>query len=127
MKAIEAAPLSSAAVDSASAPINLYHLGMLFVIRCRYWTCRAGNDAAELELSPDRIEAKAIASFGTKDLLDPEKTRKLFSQLEKKARHVLEKHSRPFAAANAHFVPWQHAQTVTALQTPSSRRPGISA
>lgn len=87
-------------------PINLYQLGMLFVVRCRYWSCRAGNEADELALTPERIEAKALASFGSKDLLDPDKTRKVFQQIEKKARHALEKHSRPFAAASAHFVPW---------------------
>ena len=98
--------------DANGEPINLYKLGMLFVVKCRYWSCRAGNDADDLDLSQDRIDAKAIASFGTKDLLDPEKTRKRFQQIEKKARHALEKHSRPFAAANAHFVPWNHVQTV---------------
>ena len=92
--------------------INLYKLGMLFVVKCRYWSCRAGNDPDELELSQDRITAKALASFGTKDLLDPEKTRKRFQALEKKARHTLEKHSRPFAAANSHFVPWTKIETV---------------
>jgi len=93
-------------------PINLYKLGMLFVIKCRYWSCRAGNDPDELDLTPDRIDAKALASFGTKDLLAPDQTHKRFQQIEKKARHVLEKHSRPFAAANAHFVPWPHVQRV---------------
>ncbi len=93
-------------------PINLYKLGMLFVVKCRYWTCRAGNDAQELDLTADRIEAKALASFGSKDLLDPDKTRKVFQHLEKRARHTLEKHSRLFAAANAHFVPWNSIETV---------------
>ncbi|MBN2446224.1 MAG: hypothetical protein JXO22_05845, partial [Phycisphaerae bacterium] len=81
-------------------------------IKCRYWTARAGNDADDLDLSQDRIDAKAIASFGTKDLLDPERTRQVFQKIEKRARHALEKHSRPFAAAGAHFVPWNHVQTV---------------
>jgi hypothetical protein len=63
-------------------------------------------------LTPDRIDAKALASFGTKDLLDPEKTRKRFQAIEKKARHALEKCSRPFAAANAHFVPWNLVEQV---------------
>ncbi len=90
---------------STTDSINLYKLGMLFVIKCRYWPCRAGNDPDELDLSQDRIDAKAIASFGTKDLLDPVETRKVFQQIEKKARHALEKHSRPFTAANAHSVP----------------------
>jgi hypothetical protein len=98
--------------NTNTEPINLYKLGMLFVVKCRYWSCRAGNDAEELDLTPDRIDAKAIASFGTKDLLDPARSRKLFQQIEKKARHALERHSRPFTAANAHFVPWNHVQTV---------------
>jgi hypothetical protein len=95
-------------------PINLYQLGMLFVVKCRYWSCRAGNEPDELELTPDRIDARAIASFGSKELLDPAKTRKVFQQIEKKARHALEKHSRPFAAANAHFVPWNQVESVIA-------------
>ena len=98
--------------NTGAEPINLYRLGMLFVAKCRYWSCRAGNDPDELDLTQDRIDAKALASFGTKDLLDPAKTRKVFQQLEKKARHVLDKHSRPFTAANAHFVPWNHVQAV---------------
>ena len=85
---------------------------MLFVVKCHYWSCRASNDPDELDLTPDRIDARAIASFGTKDLLDPTKTRKRFQAIEKKARHILEKHSRPFAAANAHFVPWNQVQAV---------------
>lgn len=93
-------------------PLNLYKLGMLFVVKCRFWSCRAGNDPDELDLTPDRIDARAIASFGTKDLLDPDQTRKRFQQLEKKARHALEKCSRPFAAANAHFVPWNQVESV---------------
>ena len=93
-------------------PLNLYKLGMLFVVKCSYWSCRASNDPDELNLTTDRITAKAIASFGTKDLLDPAKTRKIFQQIEKKARHALEKHSRPFTAAGAHFVPWNHVQNV---------------
>ena len=36
----------------------------------------------------------------------------MFQQIEKKARHVLDKHSRPFTAANAHFAPWNHVQTI---------------
>ena len=103
---------SESAANTDCQSINLYELGMLFVVRCRYWTCRSGNDADDLELSADRIDAKAIASFGSKDLLDPTKTRKRFAYFEKKARHVLEKTSRPFAAANAHFVPWNCVQTV---------------
>ena len=112
MTTLTAPKIHSHASDDNAEPINLYKLGMLFIIRCHYWSCRAGNEAEELDLTPDRINAKAIASFGTKDLLDPAQTRKLFQQIEKKARHILEKHSRPFAAANAHFVPWPHVQAI---------------
>jgi hypothetical protein len=112
MTILDTPKLETAHVTPDAEPINLYKLGMLFVIRCRHWSCRAGNNPNDLELTQDRIDAKAIASFGTKDLLDPDKTRKQFQQIEKKARHALEKHSRPFAAANAHFVPWNHVQTV---------------
>ncbi len=112
MTTMNAPPMQPSAAPTDSEPINLYRLGMLFVVRCRYWTCRSGNDADDLELSADRIDAKAIASFGSKDLLDPAKTRKRFAYFEKKARHVLEKHSRPFIAANARFVPWNCVQEV---------------
>ena len=95
------APQADSATDTGDPPLNLYKLGMLFVIKCSYWSCRAGNDPDELDLTPDRIDARAIASFGTKDLLDPEKTRKRFQAIEKKARHALERHSRPFTAAGA--------------------------
>lgn len=102
------APTPTSAFESNEKPINLFQLGVLFVVRTRYWTCKAGNEANELNLSPSAISAKAIASFGTKDLIDPEKGRKVFQQIEKKARHELSRYSRPFAAANAHFVPWEH-------------------
>lgn len=104
-------------LDSAETPINLFQLGALFVIRASYWSCRAGNEADEFRLSPGEIESRAIASFGSKDLLDPEKGRKVFQQIEKRARHQLEKFSRPFPAAAAHFVPWDHVPAlIDALQ-----------
>jgi hypothetical protein len=90
-------------------PIDLFQLGCLFVIRASYWSCRVGNEPADLELSPEVIDARAIASFGTRDLIDPDKARKVFQTIEKKARHQLAKFSRPFTAAGAHFVPWEHA------------------
>ncbi len=101
-------PAPTCALESNEKPINLFQLGALFVVRTRYWTCKSGNDANELNLSPSAISAKAISSFGTKDLIDPEKGRKVFQQIEKKARHELARYSRPFPAANAHFVPWEH-------------------
>ena len=33
------------AADTDGQSINLYRLGMLFIVRCRYRTCCAGNDA----------------------------------------------------------------------------------
>lgn len=109
MKVIDKpASFPKSADDSASKAINLFELGCLFVLRVSYWTCRSGNEPDELNLTPDRIERRAIASFGTKDLIDPEIGRKRFSQIEKKARHELAKFSQPFPAANAHFVPWAH-------------------
>jgi len=103
------APQASVFDNSSDEPINLFQLGCLFVIRASYWSCRVSNEPADLELSPERIDAQAIASFGTKDLIDPEHGRKIFQTIEKKARHLLARHSRPFATAGAHFVPWQHA------------------
>ena len=38
-------------------PLNLYRLGMLFVVKCSYWSCRASNDPDELDLTSDRITA----------------------------------------------------------------------
>lgn len=104
--------------ESSEKPIHLFQLGVLFVIRVSYWPCRAGNEPAELDLTQDRIVRQAIASFGTKDLIDPEQGRRVFSLIEKQARHALAKVSQPFPAAGAHFVPWQHAaQLVETLET----------
>ncbi len=114
MTTLTTALVAAAPTQPDAEPINLYNLGMLFVVKCRYWSCRAGNDADDLKLDPQDIDSKAIASFGTKDLLDPALTRKKFQTVEKKARHCLEKHSRPFAAANARFVPWKCVQSVIA-------------
>jgi hypothetical protein len=112
------APASQAhPLKSAEEPINLFQLGALFVIRASYWSCRAGNEAEEFSLSPSEVESRAIASFGSKDLVDPEQSRKVFQQLEKRARHQLGRYSRPFPAAAAHFVPWDHVPAlIDALQ-----------
>lgn len=103
------APQASAVSNNGETPINLFQLGCLFVVRASYWSCRIGNEPQDFHLSPTEVESKAIASFGSKELIDPVKGRKAFQQIEKKARHQLAKFSRPFPAANAHFVPWDHA------------------
>jgi hypothetical protein len=103
------APQASVASNNGEKPINLFQLGCLFVIKSSYWSCRIGNEPQDFHLSPHEVESKAIASFGTKELIDPHKGRKVFQQIEKKARHQLAKYSKPFPAANAHFVPWEHA------------------
>lgn len=90
------------------APISLFKLGCLFVIRASYWSCRISNDPEDFQLSPTEIESRAIASFGCKDLIDPTRGRIVFQQLERRARHELARFSRPFPAAGAHFTPWQH-------------------
>jgi hypothetical protein len=65
----------------------------------------------------DRLEAYPT-QFGSKELVDPHKGRKVFQQIEKKARHQLGKYSKPFPAANAHFVPWDHVpELIDQLQT----------
>jgi hypothetical protein len=103
------APQANPPSNNGEKPINLFQLGCLFVIRASYWSCRIGNEPQDFHLSPARVESKAIASFGSKELIDPHKGRKVFQQIEKKARHQLAKYSKPFPAANAHFVPWEHA------------------
>jgi hypothetical protein len=109
MPTLTAPAPTQASSNNNTQPLNLFQLGVLFVIRVSYWPCRAGNEPAELNLSAERIERKAIASFGTKDLIEPEKGRRIFRFIEQKARHALAKVSQPFPAAGAHFVPWQHA------------------
>ena len=103
------APQASIFDSGNEEPIDLFQLGCLFVIRASYWSCRVSNAPADLELSPELIDARAIASFGTRDLIDPEQGRKVFQAIEKQARHQLAKFSRPFTTAGAHFVPWEHA------------------
>ena len=72
--------------DSQSADtINLYQLGMLFVVKCRYWSCRAGNDADELQLSTDEITSKAIASFGSQELLGHSIARRRIESIDQRA------------------------------------------
>jgi len=43
--------------------------------------------------------------FGSKELIDPHQGRKVFQQIEKKARHQLAKYSKPFPAASARSAP----------------------
>ncbi|MCK4341450.1 MAG: hypothetical protein KAY37_06995 [Phycisphaerae bacterium] len=80
-------PRRLAASNNGEKPINLFQLGCLFVIRTSYWSCRIGNEPQDFHLSPHEVESKAIASFGSKELVDPHKGRKVFQQIEKKARH----------------------------------------
>ena len=107
------APQAHPASNNGENPINLFQLGCLFVIRASYWSCRIGNEPQDFHLSPHEVESKAIASFGSKELIDPHKSRKVFQQIEKKARHQLAKYSKPFPAASAHFVPWDHVPELT--------------
>ena len=51
-------------------PIDLYRLGMFFIVQCFYWSCWASNDPEGLELTPDRIDVRVIALCGIKALLD---------------------------------------------------------
>lgn len=107
-------PPKAASVPKADeSPIHLFQLGALITLRISQWSFRAGNEPSELELSPERIRDHAISSFGTKDLIDPCKGRKVFQFIEKRARQALAKHSRPFPAAGAHFVPWKHVPALT--------------
>ena len=46
--------------DTKPDPINLYKLGMLFVVKCSYWSCRAGNDSNEWDLTQEVIQARAL-------------------------------------------------------------------
>ncbi|MBK9118152.1 MAG: hypothetical protein IPM18_00875 [Phycisphaerales bacterium] len=115
------APQDHPVANNGDQPIHLFQLGCLFVIRTSYWSCRIGNEPQDFHLAPHELERKAIASLGSKELIDPAKGRKLFQQLEKQARHQLAKYSRPFPAAGAHFVPWEHVpeliDRLTALKT----------
>ena len=57
---VQAGPLKTdppAVSETDQEPVNLYKLGMLFVVKCSYWSCRAGNEPDELDLTPDRITA----------------------------------------------------------------------
>ena len=45
-------------------PIRLFQLGALFVVRTRYWTCKAGNEANELNLSPGRSTPRPLPRSG---------------------------------------------------------------
>ena len=111
------APQAHVVSNNGEKPINLFQLGCLFVIRASYWSCRSGNEPQDFHLAPHEVESKAIASFGSKELIDPHKGRKVFQQIEKQARHQLAKYSKPFPAANAHFVPWEHApELIDALE-----------
>ena len=65
------APQAHAASNNGEKPINLFQLGCLFVIRASYWSCRIGNEPQDFHLSPHEVESKAIASFGSKELVDP--------------------------------------------------------
>ena len=112
------APQAHAASNNGEKPINLFQLGCLFVIRSSYWSCRIGNEPQDFHLSPHEVESKAIASFGSKDLAALVRVDEFFQQIEKKARHQLGKYSKPFPAANAHFVPWDHVpELIDQLQT----------
>ena len=96
MPTLTAPASNQQAKNSRDQPINLFQLDALFVIRVSYWPCRAGNEPAELDLTQDSINRQVIATYGTKDLIDPQRGRKTFALLEAKARHSLAKVSQPF-------------------------------
>ena len=70
-------PQANILANNGEKPINLFQLGCLFVIRSSYWSRRIGNEPQDFHLSPHEVESKAIASFGSKELVDPHKGRKL--------------------------------------------------
>lgn len=105
-------------LTTSEDPILLFKLGVLFVVRASYWSCRIGNDPEDLNLSEADMHDRGIASLGTRDLIDPDHGRKIFQQIEQKARHALARYSRLFPAAGAHFVPWDRAtELIDRLET----------
>lgn len=73
------APASQAnSSTNGEQPIHLFQLGCLIVIRSSYWSCRIGNEPQDFNVSSSEIESRAIASFGSKDLIDPVNGRKIF-------------------------------------------------
>jgi hypothetical protein len=86
MTTLTAPAPTKTAKSLSEQPTHLFQLGVLFVIRVSYWPCRAGNERAELNLTQDGVARKAVASFDTKDLIDPEKGRRILAFLEQPAR-----------------------------------------
>ena len=71
------APQADIASNNGEKPINLFQLACLFVIRASYWSCRIGNERQDFHLSPHEVESKAIASFGSEELIDSHKGRRV--------------------------------------------------
>ncbi len=89
-------------------------------------SCRIGNEPQDFHLSPHEVESKARdrleaypTRFGSKELIDPDKGRKVFQQIEKKAQHQFARYSRPLCSYNMGYF-W--AATRSFLRTSRTHR-----
>lgn len=93
--------------------INLFSLGVLINLRIRQWSGRkmiTRSDLIKVGYDPDKLPPD-ICNLGRK-LLVSKSELQAFTQIEQRARKVLERWSVPFNVTSAHFVPTKMLPTV---------------
>jgi len=93
--------------------INLFSLGVLVNLRIRQWSGRkmiTRSDLLKVGYDPDKLPPD-ICNLGRK-LLVGKSELQAFTQIEQRARKVLERWSVPFNVASAHFVPIKMLPTI---------------
>ena len=86
--------------------INLFDVGVLVNLKVNMWSGRkmiTRADLVKVGYDPDKLP-KEICNLGRKTLV-PKSEIQALTQIEQRARKVLERWSVPFGIANAHFVP----------------------
>ena len=102
--------------DLNDKPINLFQLGVLFVIRASYWPCRAGNEQVcpRREIAGGRLDPKPNRAAVARELAASLRFRSGHVQRRYRA-HLLRRPSAAFASERPGRVPTLPGLEVAAL------------
>lgn len=93
---------------------NLFRKGCIVAVSRRSWTGKASNSSVELGVDVDVADRIAVATFGTKDLVDPDRCSKVFSAIENRARSTVRKVGVSMGAIGGCFVPYTALASIRA-------------
>ena len=104
MTTLVAEPKAGHAGANNGQPASLFSKGVCFSVTKRGWTAKASNTEDDVGISTDEAERRAISTYGTKNLVDPDRI-KIFTTLEGKARTIVARAGYRFQAVDSWFVP----------------------